>query len=139
MMRHSEGTYVQPLWSEVLRQLNVTYSGMALLPGPPGDSCVDVCSRHNSSCVDRLLALTSVNSCATISGVLRVSCSACIIDRSSALTPWFNPKSAQCFVNYLHDPALMPACDARDPRAQRMCACLPAGGNGEEAPSPVTS
>ena len=93
-----------------------------------GQSCDDVCGKASLRCDAKGHTFTPVNTCEAIATVLRVTCKACVVDRSDALTPYYSVPKQRCFINFLHDKALMPTCSAKDKAVKRMCVCVPREG-----------
>eukprot|EP00668_Euglena_longa_P013891 GGOE01017842.1.p1 GENE.GGOE01017842.1~~GGOE01017842.1.p1 ORF type:complete len:557 (+),score=100.64 GGOE01017842.1:71-1741(+) len=125
MLRHTAEEYVQPLWQVVLRERNVVFETMTALVGHRAESCSTVCKKKSLECNAEGHTFTPINSCAFISRAVRKDCTKCEMDASDQLTPWFDPKSGRCNVNYLHDKLLMPTCDSQAPTVKRVCVCVP--------------
>ena len=134
MLRYTKEEYVQPLWSVTLQKRNVTYENMKVLVGHRSESCDTVCEQKSLQCHGEGLALTPVNSCPLIARAVKNKCQKCVIDESDHYTPAYDPKSGQCYINYLHDKHLMPNCKARSRTLKRVCVCVPEGGGGNAVP-----
>jgi len=134
MQRYAERPYTQPRWRVVLAQRNVSFAKMTLSIGAPGVSCTATCASHGRRCDARGLTFTPINACPTLEKGTAEVCAECVIDNTGPAAPYIDDSTRHCFINYLHDPSLLPTCDAALPRARRLCVCLPKGSLGRILP-----
>eukprot|EP00658_Telonema_sp_P-2_P066405 TRINITY_DN55434_c0_g1_i1.p1 TRINITY_DN55434_c0_g1~~TRINITY_DN55434_c0_g1_i1.p1 ORF type:complete len:117 (+),score=9.56 TRINITY_DN55434_c0_g1_i1:231-581(+) len=113
---------------------------MKVLVGVEGQTCNDVCDAADAKCNEAALQYTAVNDClyypleegqplptypVTTDVVMpHGRCKGCEYDFSNdgAAAPFINGKGG-CRVNFLHNPAATPTCNASKPGVKRICPC----------------